>query len=183
VKSEHQDFKSTLTHSLQFPFTLGAMRNFFLFVGIVLLLGLGAFIFLQTRAQPPIPTPSPIASPLASAPPATTPSPTTPILLETPRENETITSPLTVRGRARGQWFFEGSFPIVLTNWDGLIIAEGIATAEGEWMTEEYVPFEATLTFTSDTTVSNRGTLILQRENPSGLPENDDALEITVFFQ
>lgn len=105
------------------------------------------------------------------------------IILKNPQESQTISSPINIEGEARGTWFFEATFPIVLTNWDGLIIAEGFATAQGEWMTEEFVPFTAELTFTSDTTVSNRGSLILQKSNPSGLPENDDAYEITVFFE
>ncbi len=84
-------------------------------------------------------------------------------------------------GQARGTWFFEASFPVVLVDWDGKIIAQTIATAKSDWMTEEFVPFEATLTFTADEeTYSNKGSLILQKDNPSGLPEHDDALEIPV---
>lgn len=104
------------------------------------------------------------------------------IRVSEPLPESTITSPLTIRGEARGQWFFEATFPIVLTNWDGLIIAEGFASADGDWMTEDYVPFTAELTFVPDTGVSNRATLILQKDNPSGLPENDDAFEYTLYF-
>ena|SRR3989338_9319713 len=103
------------------------------------------------------------------------------IRLETPLPNSTITSPLNIRGEARGVWFFEASFPIYLTDWDGLIIAEGYATAEGEWMTTEFVPFTATLTF-KNPTYKNNGSLILKKDNPSGLPLHDDALEIPIFF-
>jgi hypothetical protein len=105
------------------------------------------------------------------------------IILENPQPETNISSPLTITGKARGNWFFEADFPIILTNWDGLIIAETHATALGDWMTEDFVPFEAVLEFAPDTEVSNRGHLILQKDNPSGLPENDDALEITVFFE
>jgi len=102
-----------------------------------------------------------------------------------------ISSPLTVTGQARGNWYFEADFPVVLVNWDGLIIAQGIAQAKVDpshedgagWMTEEFVPFTATLEFTADISVSNRGALILKKDNPSGLPEYDDALEIPVFFK
>lgn len=113
------------------------------------------------------------------------------IRLDTPRPNQVITSPLTIRGEARGTWFFEASFPIVLTDWDGRIIAQGIATAKSDpdatdgagWMTSEFVPFEATLTFAVDKNAySNRGALILKKDNPSGLPEHDDALEIPVVL-
>ncbi len=100
-----------------------------------------------------------------------------------PRPNQIIDSPLVITGEARGSWYFEASFPIVLTNWDGLIIAEGVAMAKGDWMTNEFVPFEATLTFTMDNNAySNKASLILQKDNPSGLPENDDALEIPIIL-
>ncbi len=109
------------------------------------------------------------------------------IILSNPVPNGVITSPLVVSGQARGNWFFEASFPVVLTNWDGLIIAEGIATAEGDWMTTEFVPFVATLEFVSPYPAGGqdfmkRGSLILQKDNPSGLPEHDEALEIPVRF-
>lgn len=107
--------------------------------------------------------------------------------LDTTFTDKDISSPLTIRGEARGTWFFEASFPVILTNWDGLIIAEGIATAQSDWMTEEYVPFEVTLVFDApykngDQDFMSRGSLILKKDNPSGLPENDDAYEITVYF-
>lgn len=105
------------------------------------------------------------------------------IRVSTPLPESTISSPLVIEGEARGTWFFEGDFPVFLTNWDGLIIAEGFATAEGEWMTEDYVPFTAELTFTSDTSVSDRASLILQKSNPSGLPEHYDAFEYTLYFE
>jgi len=108
------------------------------------------------------------------------------IRLESPLPGDVITSPLTIRGEARGVWFFEGDFPVVLTDWNGLIIAEHYATAQGAWMTEDFVPFEAVLEFPVPEDIgefSNRGSLILQKDNPSGLPEHDDALEITVFFR
>ena len=105
------------------------------------------------------------------------------IRISTPRPNQTISSPLTIRGEARGTWFFEASFPVVLTDWDGRIIAEGIAQAKNDWMTTDFVPFEATLTFTVDKNAySNKGSLILRKDNPSGLPQNDDALEIPIVI-
>ncbi|MFH1392973.1 MAG: Gmad2 immunoglobulin-like domain-containing protein [Patescibacteria group bacterium] len=106
------------------------------------------------------------------------------IRLDAPRPGQVIKSPLVITGEARGNWFFEASFPVFLVNWDGLIIAEGIATAKDNWMTTEYVPFEAKLDFTIDkNTYSNRGALILKKDNPSGLPENDNALEIPIIYE
>ena len=99
-----------------------------------------------------------------------------------------ISSPLTITGEAKGTWYFEANFPVVLTNWDGEIIAEAVAQAQDDWMTEDFVPFEATLEFEDpyqegDPDFMRRGNLILQKANPSGLPENDDAYEIPVYFE
>jgi len=104
------------------------------------------------------------------------------IRLDYPIPNQVIKSPLTIKGEARGTWFFEGSFPVMLANWDGLIVSEGLATTKSEWMTEEFVPFEAVLEFDKQV-YSNRGVLILKKDNPSGLPEHDDALEIPVLIE
>ncbi len=103
------------------------------------------------------------------------------IRINTPRPGMKVESPLTIAGDARGTWFFEASFPVILTDWDGKIIAEGHAEAQSDWMTENFVPFTATLTFTKPS-YGERGTLILKKDNPSGLPEHDDALEIPVTF-
>jgi|GEM_PF-1484463 hypothetical protein len=105
------------------------------------------------------------------------------IMLETPRPNQVVVSPLQIKGKARGTWYFEASFPIELKDSNDKIIAQGIATAKSDWMTEEFVPFEATLNFIADTNASNeRGTLILRKDNPSGLPEHEDSLEIPVIL-
>lgn len=105
------------------------------------------------------------------------------IYLDYPQPNEIIKSPLTIKGRARGYWFFEGDFPVILTNWDGLIISEGAARSQGDWMTEDFVPFEVVLEFDNEGAYSNKGSLILRKDNPSGLPEHDDALEINVVIE
>jgi len=103
------------------------------------------------------------------------------IVLERLRPNETVSSPLVISGRARGYWFFEASFPVELLDDSGSVIASGIATAQDEWMTEAFVPFSATLEFSSP--VTEKGTLILKKDNPSGLPEHDDRLVVPVRFR
>lgn len=108
------------------------------------------------------------------------------ILIESPAPKSKITSPLEIKGEARGNWYFEASFPIVLTDWDGKIIAQGIATAQSNWMTEEFVPFTGTLNFENpswDADFSKRGFLIFKKDNPSGLPEHDNSYEMTVWFE
>jgi len=103
------------------------------------------------------------------------------IRLQTPEPNAAIESPVEVTGQARGGWYFEGTFRVVLVDWDGRILAEGPATAEGEWTTGEFVPFHATLPFEKPS-YGERGALILRKANPSGRPENDDALEVPIRF-
>ncbi len=95
-----------------------------------------------------------------------------------------ISSPLLVAGRARGTWYFEASFPVRLIDHDGnnIPLTPPYITANGEWMTTEFVPFSDTLTFTPPPS-GTRGTLIFQKDNPSGLPEHGDSLEIPVIFR
>jgi len=104
------------------------------------------------------------------------------IQISSPRPGEVVSSPLRITGQARGVWFFEATFPVVLVDWDGRIIAESFAIADGEWMTENFVPFTATLIFEKPT-YGKKMTLILRKDNPSGLPEHDDALEVPIFLE
>lgn len=98
-------------------------------------------------------------------------------------KNDTITSPLTITGEVRGSWSFEASFPIDL-NYGGedlITIASTSATLNGDWMTNDYMPFTATLSFTPPADAAS-GILIIHNANPSGLPENDDSVGISVNF-
>ena len=98
-----------------------------------------------------------------------------------PEPNAIVTSPLTVTGKARGTWYFEANFPVRLLDGNGREIAVIPAQAQGEWMTTNFVPFNVILNFTNPTTTI--GTLVLEKDNPSGLPENDDSLEVPVLFE
>ncbi len=102
-------------------------------------------------------------------------------MVDQPRTGDLATSPLLIRGKARGYWYFEASFPVRLLDGNGKLLAIKPAQADGEWMTEEFVPFSMTLEFEKPTT--GTGTLILQKDNPSGLPEYDDELVIPVRFR
>lgn len=107
------------------------------------------------------------------------------ITVDSPLPGATVSSPLTITGEARGTWYFEASAPVVLTDWDGKIIAQGHVDAQGDWMTSDFVPFKATLTFTipaPGNPAVNRGTLILKNDNPSGDPARDKSVEIPVVF-
>lgn len=102
------------------------------------------------------------------------------ILVDSPAPNAVVTSPLTVTGKARGTWYFEASFPVRLLDDEGNELAVTPAQAQGEWMTEDFVPFLVTLTFTTN---AKTGTIVLEKDNPSGLPENDASIAVPVKFQ
>ena len=104
------------------------------------------------------------------------------ILLDSPLPGTIVSSPLAIKGRARGPWFFEGDFPLILLDAQGRKIATSYATAKGEWMTENFVDFEGIISFTGSFS-GQQGTLILQKDNPTGLTQFDDALKIPVNFQ
>ena len=102
------------------------------------------------------------------------------ITIATPESGDRVRSPLRIRGEARGTWFFEGDFPAKLYDANGELIAEGPVTAQESWMTTEFVPFSGTLTFDRpDTAV---GTLVLEKANPSGLPEHAAERTIEIAF-
>lgn len=106
------------------------------------------------------------------------------ITLDSPRPNEKVSSPLEIRGQARGLWFFEADFPVFLEDANANVIAEGIATAQGDWMTNDFIPFIATLTFNTNVNSHGlKGKLILKKDNPSDLVEFDDALEIPLIIK
>lgn len=107
------------------------------------------------------------------------------IRVTSPQPGESVSSPIRITGEARGYWFFEASFPVTIVDWDGIILAEGIATADGDWMTESFVPFTAEVEYSEPSVpdFNTRGAIILKKDNPSGLPENDDAIEIPITFR
>lgn len=103
------------------------------------------------------------------------------VRLSTPLPDALVTSPLAVSGEARGTWFFEASFPVRLLDANGNELAVVPAQAQGEWMTENFVPFSTTLSFTAPET--DAGFLVLEKDNPSGLPEFADEVRVKVRFR
>lgn len=103
------------------------------------------------------------------------------IRISAPLPNSFIKSPLEVKGEARGYWFFEADFPVKIFDDNGFLLGIRPAQALGEWMTEDFVPFSLTLPFASPSAL--KGKLVLEKDNPSGLPENEDQLVIPVFFK
>jgi hypothetical protein len=87
---------------------------------------------------------------------------------------------LKVSGEARGFWFFEASFPVSLVDEKGKSLGEKFATADGDWMTEKYVPFSGEINFTVAT--DTLGFVVFRKDNPSGDPERDAEVRVPVVF-
>lgn len=103
------------------------------------------------------------------------------IQVDSPQPGGLITSPVTITGKARGQWYFEASFPITILDENGKVLGQGHAEAQSNWMTSELVPFTAKVTFTKSSTKT--GTILLEKDNPSGLPEHADSIRISIRFE
>lgn len=162
-------------------FCMSTRTTLTIFVILLIFLGVGFWYYQSGPGNTYLP-------PNGGTPPPTT-TPGTPsdnvnhplIRVTSPVPNTFVTSPLTISGEAKGTWYFEASFPVRLVDGNGQELALKPAQAQGDWMTENFVPFQVTLTFTQPTTPT--GTLILMKDNPSGLPENDDEIRIPVQFQ
>ena len=103
------------------------------------------------------------------------------IRIESPKPDEKITSPVTIKGKARGYWFYEGSFPVQLKNNNLKVLLQKSIQAEGDWMTKGWVPFEMTVEY--DQPSAQNGSIVFQKSNPSGLAENDRQFSLPVAFK
>jgi hypothetical protein len=163
-------------------------------IALVLILAIvGSFGVAVFKTLKKMPAPAPNAS--SSSPSATTslpavqkgevsaspPDAINDIAVASPLANAVVQSPLTVSGAAVGNWYFEASFPVIITDGDGLILGQTPARALGDWMTTSTVPFSATLTFSPPRTAN--GFLILKNDNPSGNPATQRSIEIPVRFR
>lgn len=160
------------------------MKTFIVLILIVLALGAGYYIGKSGAEVPdgdggitPPPPPSPEASE-GTAPP---PDKSNLIRVTIPAPNALVKSPLQIQGEARGVWYFEASFPVSLYDANGKLLARGPAQAEGEWMTQNFVPFALGLKF--DPPITATGTLVFEKDNPSGLPEHADEYRMPVRFR
>ncbi|HCP08423.1 MAG TPA: hypothetical protein DIT25_01325 [Candidatus Moranbacteria bacterium] len=144
---------------------------------IVLALALGIFAYFQTSREVGQP---PKQEQEEDAAENETPASEQDIRVFSPVPNSIVQSPLKISGEAKGGWYFEADFPIRLVDESGKEIGLAVAQAQGEWMTPDFVPFEATLNFSPSATET--GKLIFEKDNPSGLPENAQSFSVPVRF-
>ena len=100
-------------------------------------------------------------------------------IIEEPKANSVISSPLVVKGEAPGAWYFEASFPVKLLDDKGNLIVTAPASAQSDSLTTDFVPYKTLLEFT---TTATSGYLVLTNDNPSGLIENELSVKIPVTF-
>ncbi len=103
------------------------------------------------------------------------------VVVETPTIGMVVKSPLVVKGKAKNSWFFEANIPVTLKDGNGKILAQKGFSALGDWTIPGYVEFADTLVFETPTT--EFGVLLIEKDNPSGLPENDASFAVPVKFK
>jgi len=86
-----------------------------------------------------------------------------------------------VTGKARGSWYFEGSFPIQVLDKNGKVLASVPAKANGEWMTSEFVPFTAEISIPESYT--GEATLVLIKDNPSDMRQYDASVSFPITIE
>jgi hypothetical protein len=145
---------------------------------LVIVIAVFVFVFMQKPA-PVEPTPSPTATTTATTTPAPEPL-STKVIVTFPKKDQVVQKKFTVIGKAPGNWFFEASAPVMVKDKDGNKIAQTTAQVQGDWMTIELVDFTAEISIAS---YKGAATLVLLKDNPSGLPENDDSVEIPIVIQ
>ncbi len=104
------------------------------------------------------------------------------IRTSSPAKNAVVTSPVRVVGEAQGNWYFEGVFHAVVTDANGVVIGQAVVPANGNWMTAKMVPFDFSVSFNQQV-AGTRGHIILKKDNPSGLPQNNASLDIPIVFK
>ena len=97
------------------------------------------------------------------------------IKVTSPQPFDEVNGVLNITGEARGNYFFEANFPIELELENGEII-QHYATAQGEWMTTEFVPFEAEIDLSH--LPNQKIFLKLIQANPSGDERNQMKMKI-----
>ncbi len=149
-----------------------------LIILVVLLAGFGIYYFVSNEKVPTVVYNTPSTT---YTTPASTSTPSEMVRVSEPSNNALIKSPVVVKGTARGNWFFEASFPIRVLDANGKVLGSAPAQAQGDWMTTNFVPFSLSLAFSTSTTAT--GTIVLQKDNPSGLPQNDAEVRIPIRFR
>lgn len=156
-----------------------------LIVAIIVVFGVVWILGLDKTVAPPAPIDN--GNGTSTTTPTTTPATisyknadSTMIQVTAPLAGQTVAPVFTLSGQARGPWYFEASFPIEILDPNGARLLMVPVQAQGEWMTTEFVPFS---TQVSVPNYRGPATLILHKDNPSGMPENDASISMPIVIQ
>ncbi len=147
------------------------MRNWIIII-IVLIIIAGLFLIFDIGRKNVVPNNNATST-------ATTTIPE--IILYSPVANQEVHSPFTITGKAKGNWYFEASFPIELVDMNGKVIFQTHADALTDWMTTDFVEFKAVINYPATST--GNALLILKNDNPSGDPIRDKSITIPVILK
>jgi len=103
------------------------------------------------------------------------------IVVTTPTPGAVTGKTFKVAGKARGTWYFEASFPIEVRDSGGAVLTTVVAQAKGEWMTSNFVPFSVDVAV--PTSYIGPATIVLHKDNPSGLPEHDASATFPITIE
>ncbi|HEX6977248.1 MAG TPA: Gmad2 immunoglobulin-like domain-containing protein [Patescibacteria group bacterium] len=147
------------------------MKSRFLLIFLILILVavvIGWYL-ISNRSQPIVDTIGPSQNPNIS------------VIVTSPIYGSKIASPLLISGTVPPGWMFEGTFPVKILDSKRNVIATGIGkeTTPGSWQSQNPVQFSAQISFN---TTDRSGFVLIEKDNPSGLPENDKTFEIPVKF-
>ena len=154
----------------------------FVIASAIALIALFVGFLALTRPQEGYVRPAALSQ--ASTSSDTAPS-TTPMVSESgvevdaPLQNQHAGHTFTVSGKAPGPWFFEAQFPMMVRAQNGTVVGRATAKAKGNWQTTGTVAFETVMQI--DATYNGPATLVLLKDNPSGLPQNDDSVEVPII--
>lgn len=151
---------------------------------IAIILGLSWLLFSTTSDYGENPAPLPTASNMPQVPPPNTDvadAARKNVIIIQPVANSILPKTFVVKGSAPNSWYFEASFPIQIRDAGNNVIGHGTAHALTDWTQTGIVPFEATTTVT--TSYSGPATVVVLKDNPSGLPERDDSFSMPILIQ
>ena len=102
------------------------------------------------------------------------------LTVTSPQQGAFVAHTFQLEGKARGSWYFEGTFPLVIENESGVVLETIPIRAQGDWQTPDLVPFSETIQLPY---YSGNANLILKKANLSSGSSEDASLTIPIIVQ
>lgn len=152
----------------------------------IVIIGVLAWLLIATPVQAPtIPNGSTTENGTGTPSPSGTYDPNAPlnqrVFVTSPEPGTTVGKTFQVKGEAPGNWYFEASFPVKVIDPQGNTLANSYGQAQSEWMTTDQVPFIAEVKI--EKAYTGPATVIIMKDNPSGLPEHDDSIDFQIVIK